>query len=247
MPGPVDRFAGKVVLISGGGRGMGAVEAGMLVAEGAQVVVGDVRPEEGEALARTLGPRCRYLAMDVTEAGDWDRAVALCLGLGGLHGLVNNAGVYTPEPLRDTGAASWDRHLAVNQTGVFLGLKAAAEPMIAAGSGAIVNLSSIAGLRGVADAFAYTATKWAVRGMTKCAARELGPHGVRVNSVHPGLIDTEMLRVRTPAQLAERTKQVPQARLGTAEEVARTVLFLLSDEAAYVNGAEVTVDGGITA
>jgi 3alpha(or 20beta)-hydroxysteroid dehydrogenase len=241
------RFDGKVILISGGARGQGAAEARMLIAEGAKVVIGDVRDSDGEALAKELGSSAVYLHHDVTSESDWQGAVAKAETLGGLHGLVNNAGIYQPKSLMETDTDLWERHLRINQTGCFLGMKAVVPAMTKSGGGSIVNISSGAGLRGSPQAFAYSATKWALRGMTKSGAMGLARHKIRVNSVHPGPIDTEMLSVRTPEENAARIKQVPLRRNGTAEEVAQLVLFLLSDESAYITGAEVAIDGGITA
>lgn len=241
------RFDGKVVLISGGARGQGAAEARMLVAGGAKVVIGDVLDDAGRALAKELGGAATFLHHDVTSEADWAGAVRAAEGLGGLHGLVNNAGIYQPKSLMETDADLWERHLRINQTGCFLGMKAAVPAMERAGGGAIVNISSGAGLRGSPQAFAYSATKWALRGMTKSAAIDLARKKIRVNSVHPGPIDTEMLNIRAPEQNAARVKAVPLKRQGSAEEVAQLVLFLLSDESAYITGAEVAIDGGITA
>lgn len=238
------RFDGKVVLISGGARGQGAVEARMLVAEGARVVLGDVLEAEGERLAEELGPNARFLRQDVTVEEDWARLVEAAEGMGGLHGLVNNAGVYVPRTLMETDAALFERHTRVNQLGCFLGMKAVVPAMERSGGGSVVNISSTAGLRGSPGAFAYSATKWALRGMTKSAAVDLAPRGIRVNSVHPGPIDTAMLHVRSDAEIAERVAQVPMRRKGEAEEVARLVLFLLSDESGYMTGAELAIDGG---
>jgi len=238
------RFEGKVVLISGGARGMGAAEARMLAAEGAMVVVGDVLEAEGAQLAAEIGAACRFVRLDVGESADWSKAVAAAEAFGGLDGLVNNAGVYQPATLADADVSHWDRHVRVNQTGVFLGMKTAAPAMTARGGGSIVNISSTVGLRSAPNAIAYTATKWAVRGMSKAAALELAKAKIRVNSVHPGPIDTEMLSIRSREENLRRVRQVPQQRLGTAEEVASLVLFLLSDEAAYITGAEVAIDGG---
>lgn len=238
------RFDGKVVLISGGARGQGAVEARMLVAEGARVVLGDVLEAEGERLAAELGPNARFFRQDVTVEDDWARLVSAAEAMGGLHGLVNNAGIYVPRPLMETDAELFERHTRINQLGCFLGMKAAAPAMERSGGGSIVNISSTAGLRGSPGAFAYSATKWALRGMTKSAAVDLAPRGIRVNSVHPGPIDTAMIHIRSDAEIAERLAQVPMRRMGTAEEVARLVLFLLSDESAYMTGAELAIDGG---
>jgi 3alpha(or 20beta)-hydroxysteroid dehydrogenase len=241
------RFDGKVVLVSGGARGQGAAEARQLVKEGAKVVIGDVLEKEGTALAKELGNAAVFLHHDVTSEAGWERAIKTAEGLGGLHGLVNNAGVYTPKNLADTDLALWDRHVLINQTGCFLGMKAVVEPMQRSGGGSIVNISSGAGLRGSPQAFAYSATKWALRGMTKSASMDLAKKKIRVNSVHPGPIETDMIAWRTPEETAKRLKMVPMRRHGTAEEVAQLVLFLLSDESAYITGAEVAIDGGITA
>jgi 3alpha(or 20beta)-hydroxysteroid dehydrogenase len=241
------RFDGKIILISGGARGQGAAEARALVAEGAKVVIGDVLEDKGTALARELGNAAAFVPHDVTSEADWDRAVKAAEAMGGLHGLVNNAGIYQPKSLMETDNELWDRHMRINQTGCFLGMKAVVPAMERTGGGSIVNTSSGAGLRGSPQAFAYSATKWALRGMTKSAAMDLARKKIRVNSVHPGPIDTEMLNVRTPEQNAARLKMVPMKRQGTAEEVARLVLFLLSDESAYITGAEVAIDGGVTA
>ncbi len=239
------RFDGKVVLISGGARGQGAVEARMLVAEGARVLLGDVLEADGERLAAELGPNARFLRQDVTVEDDWAKLVSAAEAMGGgLHGLVNNAGIYVPRPLMETDAELFERHTRVNQLGCFLGMKAVVPAMERSGGGSVVNISSTAGLRGSAHALAYSATKWALRGMTKSAAADLAPRGIRVNSVHPGPIDTAMLHIRSEAEIAERVAQVPMRRLGTAEEVARLVLFLLSDESAYMTGAELAIDGG---
>jgi 3alpha(or 20beta)-hydroxysteroid dehydrogenase len=240
------RFQGKVVLISGGARGQGAAEARMLVAEGAKVVIGDVREEEGRRLVGELRGAAVFVRHDVTEEAEWARAVAAAEDLGGLHGLVNNAGIYIPRSLLETDPALFEQHTRVNQFGCFLGMKASVGAMGRSGGGSIVNISSVAGLRGSPGAFAYSATKWALRGMTKAAAIELAPRHIRVNSVHPGPIDTEMLKARSAEDNLRRVQQVPMKRVGTAEEVARLVLYLLSDESVYVTGAEITVDGGVS-
>lgn len=238
------RVQNKVVLISGGARGQGAAEARLLVAEGAKVVIGDVLDAEGRRLADELGAAAVYLHHDVTEESAWAKAVDAAQALGGLHGMVNNAGIYIPRTLMETDAALFERHMRINQLGCFLGMKAVVPAMERSGGGSIVNISSVAGLRGSPGAIAYSATKWALRGMTKAAAIDLAPRGIRANSVHPGPIDTEMLSVRTPEQNQRRLQLVPMKRMGTADEVAKLVLFLLSDESAYITGAEVSIDGG---
>ena len=240
----MDRLKGKVILISGGARGQGAAEARLFTGEGARVVIGDVLEPEGRRLAAELGPAAAFLRQDVTQERDWEAAVDMAAKSGGLHGLVNNAGIYQPATLTETDAELFERHFRVNQLGCFLGMKAVVPVMERSGGGSIVNISSVAGLRGSPGALAYSATKWALRGMTKAAAIDLAPRRIRVNSVHPGPIDTEMIRFRTPDQMQQRLQQVPMKRMGTADEVASLVLFLLSDESGYITGAEVAIDGG---
>jgi 3alpha(or 20beta)-hydroxysteroid dehydrogenase len=240
------RLDGKVILISGGARGQGAAEARLCVAEGARVVIGDVLEAEGRRLASELGNLAAFVHQDVTLESDWQKAIDAASALGGLHGLVNNAGIYQPSMLMETATELFERHMRINQLGCFLGMKSVVPLMERSGGGSIVNISSVAGLRGSPGAIAYSATKWALRGMTKAAAIDLAPRRIRVNSVHPGPIDTEMLKVRTPEQNQHRVQQVPMKRMGTAEEVASLVLFLLSDESGYITGAEVAIDGGAT-
>jgi 3alpha(or 20beta)-hydroxysteroid dehydrogenase len=242
----MDRLKGKVILISGGARGQGAAEARLFAAEGARVVIGDVLEPEGRRLTSELGRHTVFVRQDVTQQSDWETAVNAAAQLGGLHGLVNNAGIYQPRALMETDTELFERHMRVNQLGCFLGMKTVVPLMEQSGGGSIVNISSVAGLRGSPGAIAYSATKWALRGMTKAAAVDLAPRKIRVNSVHPGPIDTEMLKVRTPEQNQRRLQLVPMRRMGTAEEVASLVLFLLSDESGYITGAEVTIDGGAT-
>ncbi len=238
------RFSSKVFLISGGARGLGEAQARQLVAEGAQVVIGDVLEEAGRQLAAELGPACVFQPLDVTSELQWNEAVAQAERFGTLHGLVNNAGVYTPLPLLETDSAQFERHTRVNQLGTFLGMRAAVPAFVRAGGGAIVNMSSTVALRSAPNSIAYTATKWAVRGMTKAAALELADRNIRVNSVHPGPIDTDMLHVRSREENLRRVQQVPMKRLGTKEEIAGLVLFMLSDESRYMTGSEVAMDGG---
>jgi 3alpha(or 20beta)-hydroxysteroid dehydrogenase len=244
VEGNVDRLNGKVILISGGARGQGAAEARLFVAEGARVVIGDVLEAEARQLASELGPSAAFVRHDVTQERDWETAIKAAENFGGLHGLVNNAGIYQPRTLTETDTELFERHMRVNQLGCFLGMKAVVPLMERSGGGSIVNISSVAGLRGSPGAIAYSATKWALRGMTKAAAIDLAPRRIRVNSVHPGPIDTEMLKVRTPEQNQQRLQLVPMKRMGTAEEVASLVLFLLSEESGYITGAEVAIDGG---
>ena len=240
----MDRLKGKVILISGGARGQGAAEARLFVAEGARVVIGDVLEAEARQLISELGSSATFVRQDVTLEGDWQKAINAAEKFGCLHGLVNNAGIFQPRTLMETDIELFERHTRVNQLGCFLGMKTVVPLMEQSGGGSIVNISSVAGLRGSPGAIAYSATKWALRGMTKAAAIDLAPRKIRVNSVHPGPIDTEMIKVRTPEQNQQRLQLVPMKRMGTAEEVASLVLFLLSDESGYVTGAEVAIDGG---
>lgn len=240
----MNRFQDRVYLISGGARGLGAAQVRQLVAEGARVLIADVLEEQGRALASELGAACRFQRLDVTDEAQWAQAVDAAQALGPVHGLVNNAGVYKPVSLVQTDAAEFRRHTDINQLGTFLGMRAIVPALERTGSGAIVNISSTVALRCAPNAIAYTATKWAVRGMTKAAALELVDRNIRVNSVHPGPIDTDMIRIRTDEENRRRAQQVPMKRLGSAEDVAAAVLFLLSDDSRYTTGAEVAVDGG---
>src|SRR4051794_15115508 len=243
----MSRLHNKIILITGAARGQGAAEARLFVREGARVVITDILDGQGQALARELGPDSAiFLPHDVASEADWQTAIDAAASLGGLHGLVNNAGIYQPATLLETDAALFERHMRINQLGPFVGMKTVVRLMERSGGGAIVNISSVAGLRGSPGAIAYSATKWALRGMTKEAAVDLAPRNIRVNSVHPGPIDTEMLKVRTPEQNRQRLLSVPMQRMGSAEEVADLVLFLLSDESRYITGAEVAIDGGAT-
>jgi len=241
----------KVVLISGGARGMGAACARRLVGAGARVAVGDVLAEEAADLAAQLGDRCRPVALDVTRPASWTAAVAETVdAFGRLTGLVTNAGILRRTPIPDGDLDVYDRVVAVNQTGVYLGMRAAAGALAATGGGSIVNVSSIDGLLGMRRMAAYVAAKWAVRGMTKVAALELAPLGIRCNSVHPGYIDTPMLTVggrMTQATKDALAAQVPSGALGDPDDVAAVVAFLLGDESRYCNGAELVVDGGLIA
>ncbi|MGI9643680.1 MAG: glucose 1-dehydrogenase [Ilumatobacteraceae bacterium] len=242
------RLDGKIALITGGARGQGAAEAELFAAEGATVTITDVLDEEGRQTAERLGDAVTYLHQDVTSEEQW---IAVVGGTVEAHGridvLVNNAGIFLQGGALGTELADWDRVIAINQTGVFLGIKTVGAEMREQRSGSIVNISSIAGLGGAARAHAYSASKWAVRGMTKSAAAELASHQVRVNSVHPGLIDTPMAS-ELGAESVDRLRHlVPMGRLADPDEVASVVLFLASDESIYCTGGEYLIDGGLTA
>jgi len=241
------RLEGKVALITGGARGQGAAEGRLFAAEGATVCLTDVLVDEGREVAGEIGGS--FHEHDVADADQWSALVnAILEAHGQIDVLINNAGVFRLGGLLDTERELWDSTVAVNQTGVFLGMQTVAPSMVERRSGSIINISSIAGLQGVTIAHAYAATKWAVRGMSRSAARELAPHQVRVNSIHPGIIDTPMLRqyddIGLPSALEE---QVPLGRQASADDVARLALFLASDESAYCTGSEFVIDGGVTA
>ena len=239
------RFEGKTVLVTGAARGQGAEEAQRFAAEGAAVIVADVLDDAGEATAKAIGGAASYVHLDVSDEGSWEAAVA---GLDRLHVLVNNAGVLGPfTPITETSMDELRRTLDINLIGTFLGLKHAGAAIAASGGGAIVNISSIGGMWGVPFASAYTASKWAVRGLTKVAALELGRKGVRVNSVHPGGVKTDMTAAVGDDGTSGWYDRLPVPRIGTPEDVAAAVLFLASDDAAYITGAELLVDGGTLA
>ena len=240
---------GKVALISGGARGMGAAEARLFVAEGGRVVIGDVLDDEGKATAAAIGDSAHYVHLDVTQEADWQSVVAETEArFGRLDVLVNNAGVLRFGLLDDTELADYEFVIRINQIGVFLGMKSVVAAMRRAGGGSIVNISSMAGLRGIGGALAYTASKFAVRGMTKVAAIELGSSNIRVNSVHPGGVETPMAASMEAgdqeAEASEANFTFPLARIGQPEEVAQLVLFLASEKSSYSTGAEFLVDGG---
>ncbi|WP_312871739.1 glucose 1-dehydrogenase [Amycolatopsis acididurans] len=244
------RLAGRVVLVTGAAQGQGAAEARAFVAEGANVVLADVRDQQGEATARELGGSARYFHLDVTSEHDWSAAVAKTIAaFGKLDGLVNNAGILRYSPLADTTLEDWNTVIAVDQTGTFLGMRAAVRPMIEAGGGSIVNISSTSGFWGLPEITAYTAAKWAVRGMTKAAAVELGQFNIRVNSLHPGAVDTAMSRGNEDwaAHSPGGFTYVPLGRIGQPEEIASLAAFLLSDESSFCTGSEFVADGGALA
>lgn len=235
------RVEGKVAIVTGGARGMGAADAALLIAEGASVIITDVLADEGEALAEQLGSRCRFLPHDVSLAADWERVVADAeAAFGTVSVLVNNAGISFMGSLESQSEEKFRRVFEVNQLSVFLGMKAVLPSMRRAGGGSIVNISSIAGLIGVPGAIGYSASKWAVTGMTKVAALELASSGIRVNSIHPGSIRTPM----TSRATEDFVSGLPMPRFGEPQEVAQMVLFLASDESSYCTGGQYAVDGG---
>lgn len=237
------RFEEKVVLISGGARGMGASHSRGIVAEGGKVVISDVLDDEGQALADELGENAIYTHLDVTNQDDWNKAVKLAVDtFGGLHVLINNAGIVNFGPLEEYTEKDWSLIIGINLTGAFLGIKAATPELIKNDTSSIVNISSTAGMQGYAALHGYTASKWGLRGLTKSVAMELGEKGVRVNSVHPGGIATPMTE-----GLGMESPGIPINRMGRSEEVTKMVLFLASEDSSFSTGSEFIIDGGTLA
>ena len=241
------RLQDKVAIITGGARGMGAATVRVFAREGAHVVIADMAEAEGAALAAELGERATFHRLNVASEDDWIALVAAVLARHGrIDALVNNAGVLSCAPIEELRVEEIDRVLGVNLKGPMLGLKHVGRVMRQAGRGSVVNVSSIDGFRGANSLSLYSSSKWAVRGFTKTAALEFGPHGVRINSVHPGGVDTAMgnPQGQTGEERHENYGRVPLQRIGEPEEIAAASLFLCSDEASYVTGAELAVDGG---
>ena len=235
------RLTGKVAIITGGARGQGAAEAELFRDEGATVVITDVLVEDGGKTAAQLD--VEFLHHDVSSVDDWEAVVAdVVAHHGRIDVLINNAGILRGARLVNTSDEIWNETVAINQTGVFLGMRSVAPQMISQNSGSIVNLSSVAGLEATFASMAYGATKWAVRGMTKIAALELGRNNIRVNSIHPGLINTEMT---SEFDKEKMVRGIPLGREAEASEVAAVALFLASEESSYCTGQEFTVDGGM--
>ena len=248
------RLEGKVALISGGSRGQGAVEAKLVAQEGAKVVIGDILDAEGqriEAEINETGGECVYVHLDVTSEEDWRNAIGQAVSrFGKLDILVNNAGIYPPASIEDTTEELWDRIMDINGKGVFLGTKLAIPEMRKAGGGSIINISSVAGLRASAGAATYGASKGAVRLLTKSTAIQYAGDNIRCNSVHPGVIETDMTLpnlLRDEDARQRSADRVPLGRIGQPEDVAWGVLFLASDESSFMTGSELVIDGGRTA
>tara|TARA_B000000441_G_C21740423_1_gene353277 strand:+ start:645 stop:1385 length:741 start_codon:yes stop_codon:yes gene_type:complete len=242
-----ERLKDCTAIITGGARGQGAAEARRFVDEGAFVLIADVLDSEGQALAKDLGDSAIFQHLDVTDEGNWAAVVDRLTDAGRtIDVLVNNAGILLFDRLTRSSREDFERVMDVNCTGVFLGMQAVASEMKKQQSGSIVNISSVAGLQGVGFQFSYSVSKWAVRGMTKSAAHELARDNIRVNSVHPGLIETAMLD-QFPENLQPKVESfVPMGRSAEAAEVAELVLWLASNESSYCTGAEFVIDGGLS-
>lgn len=238
------RLTGKVALVTGGARGMGAAHARAIVAEGGRVMVADVRDAEGTALVDELGDAAAYVHLDVTDVEQWREAVGRTVEtFGSLNVLVNNAGITTFGRIGEYTREDWDLTLAIDLTGAFLGMTAAIGALRAHAPSSIINISSTAGLQGSAELHGYTAAKWGLRGLTKSVAMEVGADGIRVNSVHPGVIHTPMIEGYDVSSLGGGAL----GRGAQPEEVAQMIVFLASDESSFSTGAEFVIDGGITA
>jgi 3alpha(or 20beta)-hydroxysteroid dehydrogenase len=245
----LNRLQGKIALITGGARGMGESHAQGFIAEGAKVIITDIRTEQGEALAKKLGPNAIFITQDVASRADWHRAVAIGQDKFGLIDvLVNNAGIAMPKANTvELSEADYMRVCGINQHSVFLGMQAVIPSMLKVGKGSIVNISSISGLAanyGFPNA-AYVASKFAVRGMTKATAIEFGPQNIRVNSVHPGFVRTPMMVEGTDEQGGDATSLIPLRRIAEPSEVTNLVVFLASDESSFITGSEHVIDGGM--
>lgn len=241
------RLTGKVSIVTGGARGMGESHVRKFVAEGSKVVFTDLNEEAGTALANELGENVKFVKQDVSKAPDWENVIAETeKAFGPVNVLVNNAGISMNTPIADMTEEKYRKIVDINQVSVFLGMKAVLPSMQKAKGGSIVNISSMNGL--VAGAIGYTDTKFAVRGMTKSAAMEFAAYGIRVNSVHPGIIETPMVTQGDAVEvIKEFAKHVPLQRVARSEEVSNLVLFLASDESSYSTGSEFVIDGGLTA
>jgi 3alpha(or 20beta)-hydroxysteroid dehydrogenase len=243
------RVDGKVAIVTGAARGMGAAHARRLIEEGAKVMLTDVLDQEGEATAKALGANAQYRHHDVTREAEWKQIVSDTeAAFGPVNVLVNNAGIVDYSPIETMEESHYRRVIDINQVSVFLGMKSVLPSMKRAGGGSIINISSVAGLLGIPNALGYTASKFAVRGMTKSAAIEFAPHNIRVNSIHPGIIRTPMTMptAETEAQFAALAAATPAARAGEPNEVANVMLMLASDESRFSTGAEFVIDGGIS-
>ncbi|GAA0824655.1 MULTISPECIES: SDR family NAD(P)-dependent oxidoreductase [Clostridium] len=243
----MERLKNKVAIITGGARGMGASHVRLFASEGAKVVFTDLNEEQGRILEKEIGGNVKFIKQDVTDAASWEKVVEDTEKIfGQVNILVNNAGISINKPLLEITEDEYRKIVDINQVSVFLGTKAVAASMKKSGNGSIVNISSMNGL--VGGAIGYTDTKFAVRGMTKAAAIQLSPLGIRVNSVHPGVIETPMVTEGDSYEVIKKlSKQIPIRRMAKSEEVSNLVLYLASDESSYSTGSEFVIDGGLTA
>ncbi|GAA0108922.1 MULTISPECIES: SDR family NAD(P)-dependent oxidoreductase [Clostridium] len=243
----MERLKNKVAIITGGARGMGASHVRLFASEGAKVVFTDLNEEQGRILEKEIGGNVKFIKQDVTDAASWEKVVEDTEKIfGQVNILVNNAGISINKPLLEITEDEYRKVVDINQVSVFLGTKAVADSMKKSGNGSIVNISSMNGL--VGGAIGYTDTKFAVRGMTKAAAIQLSPLGIRVNSVHPGVIETPMVTEGDSYEVIKKlSKQIPIRRMAKSEEVSNLVLYLASDESSYSTGSEFVIDGGLTA
>ncbi len=240
-------FSGLTAIVTGAAGAMGEQEARMFAERGANVVLTDVRADEGTAIADDIGKSAVFVPHDVSSESGWNTVIETALSaFGSVNVLVNNAAISKAIKLIDTDVDTFDLFYRINQLGVYLGMKSVVEPMKAAGGGSIINISSVAGLRGASTLFAYSASKWAVRGMTQSAALELARFKIRVNAVFPGVIDTPMNAPTPPGMNDVLVKTTPLRRMGESHEVAEAVLFLASPEASFATGAELAIDGGMS-
>lgn len=241
------RLDGKVAIITGAARGQGEAEARLLAAHGAKVILTDILTEQGQAVAAQIGDSARFVAHDVASEAGWAHVVDTAVStFGSVNVLVNNAAISRPLKLEDTDLSTYQHIIGVNQLGVFLGMRAVLEPMKRAGGGSIINVASVAGLQGTSTLFAYTASKWAVRGMSKSAALELARYNIRVNVINPGVIDTP-INYDNPEKMNQVLVQTtPMRRMGKPSEIAEAVLFIASDASSFATGADFTIDGGMS-
>jgi len=241
------RLDGLTAIITGAARGQGEAEARLFVAEGAKVIMTDILAGQGAEATAAIGPAARFVRHDVSSEEGWAQVIEAALqAFGRIDILVNNAAIYRPARLEATEPAMFDDTYRVNQLGVYLGMRAVLEPMKTVGGGSIVNIASVAGFKGAANMFAYTTTKWAVRGMTKAAALELARYKIRVNAILPGVIDTPILDGNTQALTDALVRTTPMRRLGVPDEIAHAALYLASPESSFTTGADFAIDGGMS-
>lgn len=245
----MSKLTGSVAIITGGARGQGAQHAKRLLNEGAKVAITDILEEEGQALADKLGENCKFFKHDVTKADEWEKVVAETeAAFGPINILVNNAGIVIMKEIEEQTEEDYRRVIDINQVSVYLGMKAVLPSMKKAKSGSIINISSINGLRGAPGTSAYDSSKFAVRGMTKSAAMEFAKYDIRVNSVHPGAIETPMIATaENQEQIQALIETIPLRRVGQPDDVSKLIVFLASDDSSYCTGSEFTIDGGVTA